>query len=496
MNRRIVLAAAALFLASTLAFGADIHPKAVDALILATQRAWKLPGVAVVIVQNDRVVHLKGYGVRELGAEAPVTPDTLFQIASLSKAFTTTAMAMLVDEKKMSWDDPVRKHVDYFRLADPCADSLVTLRDVVSHRTGLSRHDELWDNSPWSREEVVRKVGSAKLARPFRSSYQYQNIMFIAAGEAVAAASGMSWDAFMRARLFEPLGMSRSGTLESDWTKAADRSATHSYDWRSGQITVKTTNDIDNIGPAGSIRSTARDMANWLRFQLGDGTFEGKRLLAAVALNETKTPHTVIRIEPSSRDVYPVTNLLTYGLGWNVSDYRGELLVSHGGALNRFRAQIALLPKQKAGVVVMTNVNRGYGIIAMRNAILDMILGASDRDWSAHFLAVDQRMIDEGEKAKREREAKRHRDTKPAHPLEAYAGTYESASHGPATVTIEDGRLVLHWSRLTLPLRHWHYDVFSATTEDEEIDEQIVFRTAADGTVKTLTMFDEEFVRK
>ncbi|HXG58448.1 MAG TPA: serine hydrolase [Thermoanaerobaculia bacterium] len=494
--RRIVSASAFLLLAASLAGGATLDPKRVDAIVTATQQAWHLPGVSVAIVKDDRVVHLGGYGVKESGSRAPVTPSTLFQIASTSKAFTTTAMAMLADEKKLSWDDPVRKHLPYFHLADPCADSMVTLRDIVSHRTGLSRHDELWDNSPWSRTEVVRRIGSAKLSRPFRSSYQYHNILFIAAGEVVASAAGTTWDDFVRTRIFEPLGMTSTRTLHAEWTAAADRASGHHYDWKTGTITVTPGFDVDNLGPAGSIMSNARDMANWVRFHLGDGTFEGKKLVSAEALAETKTPHTIIRIEGSSRDVHPVTNILTYGLGWNVSDYRGELLVSHGGALNDFRTQVALLPKQKAGVVVMTNIDRGWGAIAIRNALLDLLVGRSDRDWSAHFLALDKRLIEEGEKAKREREAKRHRDTRPSREMEAYAGTYESPSHGAAAVVLENGRLILRWSRLEIPLAHWHYDVFRATTPDEEIDEEVVFRLDPEGNVKTLTMFEEEFVRK
>src|SRR5712691_11266615 len=154
----------------------------VDKLVTDTMKVWQVPVLAVAIVQNDRVVYAKGFGVRELGKVDAVTPDTLFEIASTTKAFTTTALAMLVDQKKLEWDDPVHKYVEYFHLAEPCADSLVTVRDIVSHRTGLARHDELWDYTDWSREQVIRSIGSLKLSKPFRSAYQYQNIMFALAG--------------------------------------------------------------------------------------------------------------------------------------------------------------------------------------------------------------------------------------------------------------------------------------------------------------------------
>src|SRR5438105_6030105 len=192
----------------------------VDKMASDTMRIWQVPGLAVAIVQNDHVVYMKGFGVRELGKPDPVTPDTLFEIASTTKAFTATALAMLVDQKKLDWDDPVRKYVDYFHLADPCADSLVTVRDIVSHRTGLSRHDELWDNSPWTRDEILHRIASIKLTKPIRSAYQYNNIMFMAAGDVVASAARMSWDDFVRTRIFQPLGMTHTRTAFADWASS------------------------------------------------------------------------------------------------------------------------------------------------------------------------------------------------------------------------------------------------------------------------------------
>src|SRR5713226_3843387 len=247
--------------------------------------AWQLPGLAVAVVQNDRVVFLKAYGVKEAGKNDPVTPDTLFQIGSTTKAFTTAAMAMLADEKKIDWDDPVRKHVDYFHLADPCADALVTLRDIVAHRAGLSRHDELWDNSPWSRQEIIRRTGNVKLTKPLRSIYQYNNIMFMTAGEVVANAAKTSWDDFVRTRIFEPLGMTHTRTAFADWAPS-DHATGHRY--ARGAFSVQPALDDTNVAPAGSIKSSARDMAQWLRFQLANGVIDGKRLISEDALNETK----------------------------------------------------------------------------------------------------------------------------------------------------------------------------------------------------------------
>lgn len=367
----------------------------------ATRTAWQIPGMAVAVVQNDRVVYLKSFGVKEAGKPDPLTPDTLFEIASTTKAFTATAVAMLVDQKKLDWDDPVHKYVEYFHLNDPCADAMVTVRDILSHRTGLSRHDELWDYTDWQREQVIRSVASVKLSKSFRSSYQYQNIMFALAGEVVASAAGMSWADFMRTRIFEPLGMAHTRTSLADWN-ASQHASGHRYERATNRVVVQPFVDYTNIGPAGQIKSSARDMAQWLRFQLAGGVIDGKRLISAAALDETHTPQTVIRLEGTALETALETNLESYGLGWTVQDYRGQLLVSHAGAINGFRTQVALLPKQNAGLVVMTNLGRGLANVALRNAILDRLLGGPTLDWNQHLLYVEQKS-DERDEAKKTR---------------------------------------------------------------------------------------------
>src|SRR5947207_6960404 len=382
-----LITAVALFLAALGAAAQNLDKAARDAMA-----AWKMPALAVAVVQDDKVLFLEAYGVKELGKPDPVGVDSLFQIGSTTKAFTTTAMAMLVDEKKLDWDDLVRKHLDYFHLADPCADSLVTLRDIVSHRTGLSRHDELWDNSPWSRQEILHRIAAVKLTKPIRSAYQYNNIMFMAAGEVVAAASKMPWDDFVRARLFEPLGMTHTRTRFADWA-ASDHATGHHY--VRGEVSVKEAEDDTSVAPAGSIKSSARDMAQWLRFQLADGAIDGKRLVSVEALDATKTPLTATPVERSAHETNPFSNVQSYAMGWSVQDYRGELMQSHAGALNGFRTAVALLPYRHAGVVVMTNIARGFGVTALRNTLIDQLLHATPaRDWNAVCLALEKKADD------------------------------------------------------------------------------------------------------
>lgn len=481
--------------ASLLAQPTPLDPKAIDKIVLGTMKAWKIPGAAIAVVKNDRVIYVQGYGSKDLSGTTPVNPDTLFQIASASKAFTTTAMAMLVGEGKMQWDDPVRKHVAYFRLSDLCADAQVTLRDLVSHRTGLGGRDELWDNAPWSREETIRKIALVDPARPFRSGYRYNNIMFMAAGEAVAGASGTPYEEFVRTRIFEPLQMTGTTLSDAEWEKR-DHAIGHHYDWKTDRISVQKPIATEALGSAGAIKSSARDMGNWVRFQLAGGSFDQRQLVDAEALAETKTPQTVIRMENLTRDLNPESNVMTYGMGWWVQDYRGELLVSHTGSLNGFRTRVELLPKRNSGLAVMINVDRGIALAAIRNALLDMMTSKPARDWNAYYLMVDRKADEKEEKERSERKAKAIKGTQPSRPLDAYAGEYRNEAYGTATITVVNGALVFQWSRMTLPLEHVQYDVFSAYSEWDGVDENVVFSLGEDGSVNTLTIFGERFRRQ
>jgi CubicO group peptidase (beta-lactamase class C family) len=489
-----------LFLAlQTTAPAQSIDPAAVDGLVQEALRAWQVPGAAVAIVRGNEVVYLKGHGVRELGQTAPVTPDTLFACASTSKAFTTTAIAMLVADGKMAWDDPVSKYIEYFRLSDPLADRQVTLRDLVTHRTGLSRHDLLWYGSPWGREEIIRRIGHVKLTQPFRSTYQYQNIMYLTAGQAAGAAAKSSWEEVVQKRIFEPLGMAGANFSVKDAQKAADHATPHLK--QADKIAAIPWLNIDNVGPAGSINAGARDLSKWLRFQLGDGTFEGKRLLPAARLHELHSPQVVIPMDGSSgvpsftRAMNPETHLMSYGLGWVVQDYRGRLLVNHGGSINGFRAQVALLPKEKWGLAILSNLGRTSMPEALRNSLVDLILAAPKRDWNALYLELAKKADEAQKKREKDREAKRRPDTKPSRELKAYAGTFEEPAYGRVTVSLEGGALLLQWSSYKLKLEHFHYDTFAARASEPIGFRQVVFTLGEDGEVDRLSFLDQEFKR-
>lgn len=473
-----------------------VDNQVLDRIIDETRRAFDVPGIAVAIVHKDAVVYAKGHGLKSVEDGAPVTTSTRFAIASTSKAFTTAAMGILVDDGKMNWDDPVRKHIPSFRLSDPLANEHVTLRDIVSHRTGLSRHDVLWYNSPWGREEIIRKIGLVALTKPFRSAYQYQNIMFLTAGQAVGAASGGTWEAFVKTRILDPLGMRNTDFSAKDIVQAADYS--EPYEKRDGKVRRVPRLNFDNIGPAGSINSSVDDLARWVRMQLGGGMFEGKRIIKAETLRETHTPQTPIRMDdPNMRTVNVGTNMMAYGLGWTIQDYRGHHMVSHGGAIDGYRAQVTLLPNDGYGIVILANLGGNNMPECLRAAIADHVLGLASMDWIPKYLEAARNGEERTKKGQAEREAKRKKDSKPSYGMDAYAGKYENAAYGEAEIAVKDGGLELRWSNWRNALEHWHFDTFRATGETGSLRDVLVqFQLRATGEVESVQFLDQVFRKR
>jgi CubicO group peptidase (beta-lactamase class C family) len=457
---------------------ANPDPAAVDAVIRDALKAWGVPGASVAVVRDGETLYLKGHGARQAGSDRPVTPDTVFPLASCTKAFTTTVMAMLVGEGKMAWDDPVRKHLPWFRLADPLADRDVTLRDLVTHRTGLRGHDLLWYRSPLKPEEVVRRAGLLPLDKPFRTTFQYQSTMFTAAGLAAGSAAGTTWEDLVRRRLLEPLRMTGTSLTTTEAEKVIDRAMPH-RPGRDGKPDVISWYPQEAPDPAGSLNASARDLTHWLSFQLAEGRWDGKQLCAAAALRETHTPQIVLPMDGIERDLNPETNLSNYGMAWRVQDYRGTLLLSHAGAIDGFRAQIILLPKEKLGIVLLCNMHQSRVNLALGNDLIDLFLGLPKKDWNRHYLGV----VEKERAAARARHEKQVRErepnTKPSLAAPAYEGTYEHPAYGKARVTAENGGLVLRWGSFRWPLEHFHHDTFLLS--DDHFGEALVTFALGDG---------------
>lgn len=463
---------------------AAADPATIDRLANESLQAWKAPGAAVAILGPEGILYQKGYGVKRLGSPDPVTPGTIFAIGSTTKAFTVAALGILVDEGRIHWDDPVRKHLPEFQLADPHASELVTIRDLVSHRTGLSRNDTLWYGSPWSREEILDRISRVALTKPFRSAWQYQNIMYLAAGQLAARVSGArDWEDFVQRRILDPLGMKDTTFTTSAAELSKDHASPH-VKRDSGKVEPVTWRNLDNIGPAGSINSNVIDLAKWVRAQMNGGS----PILKPATLREMHTPQMAMRPEEWGRNVTDETNQMTYGMGWFLQDFRGRHVVSHGGAIDGFRAQITILPNQRQAVIVMANLGSDNMPEALRWKIVDHLLETpQSKDWDSYLIAKGKAAAD----AEKAAFPKRIEGTKPSAALAAYAGDYKHPGYGIARVTLnpETNALHLAWSSSQLTLSHFHYDTF---VNDRSL---ATFSLSAAGAVRTLRFQGVDFER-
>jgi CubicO group peptidase (beta-lactamase class C family) len=422
---------------------------------------WKVPGVAIGIVKRDALVLAKGYGVRQMDDTQLVTKHTRFAIGSATKAFTAASLAMLVDEGKLRWDAPVTQYLRGFQLSDPYVTRELTVRDLLTHRSGLERADLLWYGSAYDRDEVLRRVRYIKPTWSFRSRFGYQNIMYLAAGQIIPAVTGISWDDFVRQRIFTPLGMTASQTSVTALTGADDVATPHA--WIDGRVRPIPWRNYDNIGPACSIISNVVDMAQWVRLQLGAGAYQRARLFSADTAKEMSMPHTLLRLEPPWSDLHPEAHFVAYGLGWFLSDYRGRKIVLHGGNVDGMSALVALTPEEQLGLVILTNMNLTWLTYALMYRVFDAYLGTSHRDWNKEFLKVAQERREQAAAAQRKLEEARKSGTRPSLPLQQYAGVYTHDAFGAATVQEQGGKLILQYGSAFIgDLKHWHDDTFQA----------------------------------
>jgi len=438
----------------------DDKLKEIDAYAQQVIADWKGPGMAIAIVKDDKVVLQKGYGLRELGKPDKVDENTLFAIASNTKAFTTASLAILVDEKKLSWNDKVSKYLPDFQMYDPWVTHELTIRDLVSHRVGLDTFsgDLLWYDTTYSTDEILRRVRYLKPVSSFRSRYGYQNLMFIAAGKVVEKVSGKPWADFVKERILTPLGMNRTTTSIRD---LRDNYAIP-HNESGGTLRVLPLGFLDSAAGAVRLNSSVADLSKWIRLQLGRGTFEGKTIFSRQQSWEMWQPNIMQPISEASSQNNPTRHFNAYGMGWGMYDYYGRKIINHSGGLDGMLSYTVLIPEENAGFVVLTN-NESPSFLIMMNKIRDMLVDAPKRDWNAEAKAQVERnkAADAAERAKVD--AARVPNTKPSLDLAKYAGTYSSQMYGDVTVTNENGKLVLRLGpapNFVADLEHWHYDTF------------------------------------
>lgn len=438
--------------------------KKLDKYFQTSLLAWNIPGMSIAIVKDDSLIFAKGYGVRDVITKKAVDENTLFAIASNSKSFTSAALAILVDQGKLNWDDKVVDYLPYFKLYDPYVTQSITIRDLLSHRTGLKTFsgDLIWYGSSHSREEVIRRARFLKPKYSFRAEFGYSNIMYLAAGEIIPKIENTSWDDFVRTRFFEPLGMNRTLTSIKD-IKSMENVAMPHNEMNGDNVKVGYLN-WDNIAPAGGIISSAKDMSQWLKLHLNDGLLNDKSLISQEQIREMRHPHVSKRVGAGSEFLWPTKHFSAYGLGWDIFDYNGYKIVTHGGGYDGMISQIVMVPELDLGFVILTN-NLNSLPYALMFSVLDEYTGMEEKkDWADLFLEFDKSGKEAEDREEYSNAQKRVPDTRPSMPLGQYVGTYYSEMYGKAEVKQMNGDLEIQFLPTSIfhgKLEHWHYDTFT-----------------------------------
>lgn len=456
--------AAALLLLLSPAAPAAAQPaplQGLDAYIEEAMRDWSVPGLAIAVVRYDSVIYARGYGVADLGTRAPVDENTLFAIASTTKAFTVAGLGILVDEERLAWDDPVSRWLPEFRLADPWVTRELTVRDLLTHRIGIERADNLWIAGPFDRAELLARAARLPAVSSFRAEYGYNNLMYVAAGEVLMAAAGESWDDFIEQRLFRPLGMNRSTVRAAEIERRDNVASSHT--WIEGRVTPVPRRDYTALGSAGAAFSSVSEMARWVRMHLNGGTIDGRRILSEETVREMHAPQIVTGADTAAQRMHPSTHFRTYALGWWAYDYHGRKLVHHSGNVNWTRTQVAFVPEEGIGVVAIANLSTSNLQHALMYRVIDALLGLPERDWSAEYLELQERSERRSEERGRELEAARAEGTRPSLDLDSYAGVYENELYGEMRVERDgDGLVVDYQPEYVGDLEHWQHDTFRA----------------------------------
>lgn len=454
-----------------------------DALATDSMKLFDVPGMAIAIVKGKDVIYSKGFGYRDVEKQLPVTPDTLFAIGSSTKAFTTFALGTLVDEGKLEWEKSLRTYIPWFKLADPSMSERLTPRDLVTHRSGLPRHDLVWyNNYGASRRSLVEKLAYLEPSADLREKFQYNNLMFLTAGFLTETVTGKTWEEAVRERILQPLGMTRTNFSVADSQKDSDFAMP--YEKRDDKVRKMEFRPITNLGPAGSINSNINEMSRWVIVHLSGGKYGDKQLANSSTVEDMHLPHMVIGAPSAEAEISPTD----YGMGWFVDTYRGHRRVEHGGNIDGFSANVVLFPQDGIGMVVLTNLNGTPLRDLIAHVAADRLLKLQPIDWIGKAAANRAKAEAAAKQAAAKKEVTRVAGTQPAHKLEDYAGDYEHPGYGLLKVALRDGHLDATYNGITTPLEHWHYETFSGMKAEDHTfeDMKYTFQTDMKGYVSSL----------
>ncbi len=435
---------------------------------------YRIPGAAVCIVKDGRIVLMKGYGIKELGVPAKVDQNTLFMIGSNTKAFTATIMAMLQEEKKLSLDEKVTKYIPEFKLESAPATQLVTVRDLLCHRIGFGtfQGDFVYWTSNLTRGEVIEKMGHVKAQYPFRSKWGYTNAAFLTAGEIIPRVTGRTWEQYIKEYFFSPLGMSNTLALSADFPKSINKASAHTI--VDGRLMAIPFPQIDNLAPAASISSSVQDMSKWMMALLDDGKVGNRQVISASAIEATRQPQDIVT---SGQHLNGDSFVELYGLGWFLEDYTGKRLVMHDGGVNGYVSSVTLVPQEHLGIVILTNSDQNSLYESLRWEILDAYLKRPYQDYSAKYLdRFKTRVAAETQTNAKLRDSVAL-NLKPAKPLDDYTGKYVNDLYGSLTIAKgENNDLEIrfeHHQRMFAHLQSLGGNRFFATFSDPEFGKEV-----------------------
>lgn len=467
------------------------------AFMQQTMELWHVPGAAIAVVKDGQVILSEGYGWRDVSHSLPADADTLFPIASCTKAFTAMCVGLLVDEGKLEWDRPVREYLPTFKLYDGVASEHMTPRDLLCHRSGLPRHDMLWYASNFKRKEVFDRLKYLESNKDLRSTFQYQNMMFMVAGMVVEAISGLPWEAFVKQRIFDAVGMPRANT--STTVTQADANHSQPYLYRHDQlkeIPFYQADESQAVGPAGSIVSCVSELARWLVVHTRGGKIDDKQFISANNLAEMHKPH--IFYDDAQARLRFGFEFTSYGLGWFLRSYKGQVLVQHGGNIDGFSSLVSFLPRHNLGVVVLSNGDGLNNSIPSTIAytIYDRLVGLEPTDWNFKLKEMNDELL-KGEEQSKQQTAQDKRLAPPSHPIEDYLGEYEHPGYGIYGVRKDgDALRVVANDKLVMALEHYHYDIFETTNLTFDSHGKLSFTTDLKGNIAGFTTQIEPMVKE
>src|SRR5581483_5464467 len=453
-----------------------------DDFVQQIMQNWKVQGLAVAIIKDGEVIFSQGFGKRDVAKDLDVTPQTLFPIASCTKAFTTGALAVLADAGKLDWDTPLRVYMPEFKLRDLFASERMTPRDLVSHRSGLPRHDMSWYNANVTRQELFERLQYLEPTKDFRSLWQYQNLMYMAAGYLIERITGQTWEGFVSQHLFAHLEMTASNFSITETAEHAD-DFSHPYREKDDKVEEMPFYGAQGaIGPAGAIVSNVDEMGRWVLMHLRDGKYNDKQVLSASQVTLLHSPQMIIPETGKFAEI-PYSS---YALGWFVTPYRGHPMIQHGGNIDGFSSLTSLFPHENIGMVVLTNMDSSPVPGILTYHVFERLAGLDTIDWSARY-KKDWAEIKEAEKKGKEKsETDRVANTHPSHELDAYVGDYEHPGYGVIAITREGDGLQASFNNITAALKHYHYDIFDLQIERFDLDLKVSFLTNFKGDIDTL----------